>query len=167
LRLEAEPIRDATLAVAGLLDPRMYGPGVLEPAMERRSVYFFIKRSQLIPAMMLFDWPEHLVSIGQRSTTTTASQALLFLNSALGRAAALGFAARLPAADGDAHTAVLTAYRMAFSRPPTATEAQLATAFLRRQTALYDRAGRPDPHRRALIDFCQSLMGSSEFIYIP
>ena len=39
----------------------MYGPGTLDPKMPRRSVYFFIKRSQLIPMMMLFDWPEHLV----------------------------------------------------------------------------------------------------------
>ena len=65
-RLEAEPIRDAMLAAAGRLDRRMYGPGSLDVEMPRRSVYFFIKRSRLIPMMMLFDWPEHLVSIGQR-----------------------------------------------------------------------------------------------------
>ena len=65
-RLEAEPIRDAMLQAAGVIDLRMYGPGTLDPNMRRRSVYFFIKRSQLIPMMMLFDWPEHLVSIGQR-----------------------------------------------------------------------------------------------------
>ena len=64
-RLEAEPIRDTMLAIAGLLDQRMYGPGTLDPGMSRRSVYFFIKRSQLVPMMMLYDWPEHLVSIGQ------------------------------------------------------------------------------------------------------
>jgi mono/diheme cytochrome c family protein len=167
LRLEAEPIRDALLAVSGLLDPRMYGPGSLDPAMPRRSLYFFIKRSQLIPALMLFDWPEHLVSIGQRSETTTASQALLFLNSPLGRAAAEGFAGRLPAEERQGSDAVARAYQIAFGRPPTAAEAQLAARFLGRQTALYERAGRPDPRGRALVDFCQSLMGSSEFIYIP
>ena len=66
-RLEAEPIRDAMLAVVGPARPAMFGPGSLDPTMLRRSVYFFIKRSQLIPMMMLFDWPEHLVSIGQRA----------------------------------------------------------------------------------------------------
>ena len=66
-RLEAEPIRDAMLAAAGRLDTRMFGPGTLDPAMSRRSVYFRIKRSQLVPILMLFDWPEHLVSIGQRA----------------------------------------------------------------------------------------------------
>ena len=94
-RLEAEPIRDAMLAVAGRLDRRMYGPGSLDPAMPRRSVYFFIKRSRLIPMMMLFDWPEHLVSIGQRSTTTTAPQALSFLNSDLARRCGEGLADRV------------------------------------------------------------------------
>ena len=98
-RLEAEPIRDAMLATAGRLDSRMYGPGSLDPEMPRRSVYFFIKRSQLIPMMMLFDWPEHLVSIGQRSTTTTAPQALAMLNSALARHCAAGFAARVAGGD--------------------------------------------------------------------
>jgi hypothetical protein len=64
-RLEAEVIRDSLLSVAGLLDPTPFGPGTLDQNMTRRSIYFFIKRSQLIPIMMLFDWPEHLVSIGQ------------------------------------------------------------------------------------------------------
>ena len=32
-RLEAEPIRDAMLVAAGLLDTRMYGPGTLDPTM--------------------------------------------------------------------------------------------------------------------------------------
>jgi hypothetical protein len=167
LRLEAEPIRDAMLAVSGLLDGWMYGPGSLDPMMQRRSVYFFIKRSQLIPTLMLFDWPEHLVSIGQRSETTTASQALLFLNSPLGHASAEGFAGRLPAEESQGSDAIGQAYRIAFGRPPTPAEAQLAAQFLGRQTALYERAGQSHPHRRALVDFCQSLMGSSEFIYIP
>ena len=57
---------------AGLIRS-MFGAGTLDPNMRRRSVYFFIKRSQLIPSMMLFDWPEHLVGIGQRATTTTRS----------------------------------------------------------------------------------------------
>ena len=60
--------------------------------------YLFIKRSRLIPMMMLFDWPEHLVSIGQRSTTTTAPQALAMLNSGLARHCAEGLAQRVAAA---------------------------------------------------------------------
>ncbi len=165
-RLEAEPIRDAMLAVAGRLDRRMYGSGVLDLEMPRRSVYFFIKRSRLIPMMMLFDWPEHLVSIGQRSTTTTAPQALAMLNSGLARHCAEGFAGRI-ADGGDPASAVTRAYRIAFGREPTVTESRLAAAFLAAQRAAYARDGRPDPDRRALVDFCQALVGMNEFIYIP
>jgi len=63
-RLEAEAIRDALLEVGGLLDREMYGPGTLDENMSRRSIYFFIKRSKLIPMMMVFDAPEPLVSQG-------------------------------------------------------------------------------------------------------
>jgi len=165
-RLEAEPIRDALLAVAGRLDERMYGPGTLDPALPRRSVYFFIKRSRLIPLMMLFDWPEHLVSIGQRSTTTTAPQALAMLNSDLARRCAEGLAGRLGAAQ-DAGGAVAIAYRIALGRSPTGAESRLAAGFLDAQRSAYARQGRPEPGRLALVDFCQALLCMNEFIYVP
>jgi mono/diheme cytochrome c family protein len=163
-RLEAEPIRDAMLAVSGLLDPTMFGPGSLDPEMRRRSVYFFIKRSKLVPEMMLFDWPEHLVSIGRRSETTTAPQALLFMNSPLGRRCAEGFAARLdPASPAEA---VPRAYRIAFGRDPGGDEARLSSEFLARQAEGYEHDGKSEPVRLALVDLCQALMSMSEFIYI-
>jgi mono/diheme cytochrome c family protein len=164
-RLEAEPIRDAMLSAAGLLDGSMYGTGTLDPNMRRRSAYFFIKRSQLIPLMMLFDWPEHLVSIGQRSTTTTAPQALMFMNSPLGRRCAEGLASRV--AGKAANDAVHDAYRIAFGRSPTDDESRLASEFLDRQSAGYRRDNTPDPDRRARVDLCQALMSMSEFIYVP
>ena len=165
-RLEAEPIRDAMLAVAGRLDRRMYGPGTLDEAMRRRSVYFFIKRSQLIPMMMLFDWPEHLVSIGQRGTTTTAPQALVFLNSALARDCAEGLAGRVASGGRSADRG---APGLPDRLRPRAdrTEARLAAGVPRRQRSAYRDDGRPDPDRSALVDFCQALMGMNEFIYIP
>jgi mono/diheme cytochrome c family protein len=164
-RLEAEPIRDAMLAVAGRLDGAMYGPGTLDPEMRRRSVYFFIKRSQLIPAMMLFDWPEPLVSIGRRSTTTTAPQALMFMNSPLGRRCAEGFAGRLAGESPGA--AVRRAYLLAYGREPTGGEARISAEFLAEQSSRYAKAGRADADRAALVDFCQGVMSASEFIYVP
>ena len=116
--------------------------------------------------MMLFDWPEHLVSIGQRSTTTTAPQALAILNSGLARRCGEGFAARV-AAGGDPASSVALAYRIAFGRDPTEAEARLAAAFLAAQRSAYAREGRPDPDRSALVDFCQAMIGMNEFIYIP
>ena len=163
-RLEAEPIRDALLAASGRLDSTMFGPGALDPNMGRRSVYFFIKRSRLIPTMMLFDWPEQLVSIGRRGTTTTAPQALMFMNSYLGRSCAEGLAERLV---GLGSGAAADGYRIAFGRSPTPDESRLAAEFLAGQSAVYRRDGKPNPDRLALVDFCQALMSMSEFIYIP
>src|SRR5262249_30637030 len=164
-RLDAEPIRDALLSVAGLLDSRMYGSGTLDPGMQRRAVYFFIKRSQLIPTLMLFDWPEHLVSIGQRATTTTAPQALLFMNSPLVRRCAQGFAGRVSGRQPG--EVVPLGYRIAFAREPTGAEVRLAAEFLDRQRAAYSKAGKPDADQLALVDFCQALLSMSDFIYIP
>src|SRR5262249_38315134 len=74
--LEAEVLRDALLAVSDTLEPKMYGPGTLDEGSKRRSIYFTVKRSKLIPMMQVFDAPEALVSLGERPTTTIAPQAL-------------------------------------------------------------------------------------------
>src|SRR5205085_4976401 len=79
-RLEAEAIRDSLLAVGGALDERMYGPGTLDEGSRRRSVYFTVKRSKLIPMLVIFDAPEALSGIGERPTTTIAPQALYLMN---------------------------------------------------------------------------------------
>jgi hypothetical protein len=163
-RLEAEPIRDAMLAVGGMLDRTMYGPGTLDPNMRRRSVYFFIKRSRLIPSMMLFDWPEHLVSIGRRSGTTIAPQALMFLNGEQTRAHAEAFARRL--AGKPTAEAIDYAWRAALGRPPGARELGPATAFVTAQAAAYKAAGRDAPERRALTDLARTLFSMNEFVYV-
>ncbi|MBI1311980.1 DUF1553 domain-containing protein [bacterium] len=163
-RLEAEAIRDAMLAVSGQLDETMFGPGTLDQNMKRRSVYFFIKRSQLIPMMMLFDWPEHLVSIGNRASTTIAPQALMFLNSPQGRQYAAAFAASLPG--GNVSQAVTEAYRRALDRVPTGRELELATAFVKQQSGIYSSAGVTGSELHALTDLCQTIFGMNEFVYV-
>ena len=163
-RLEAEPIRDAMLALSGKLDRTMYGPGSLDAKMNRRSVYFFIKRSKLIPQMMLFDWPEHLVSIGDRSSTTIAPQALLFLNGPQTRRHAEGFADRLTGLAAEEF--VDQAYRLAYARSPTREESELATAFLRLQAARHEEAGATSPKQTARADLCQAMFAANEFVYV-
>jgi hypothetical protein len=163
-RLEAEAIRDAMLSVSGLLDPTQFGPGSLDQNMNRRSVYFFIKRSQLIPMMMLFDWPEHLVSIGQRSTTTIAPQALMFLNGPQSRRYAEGLASRVVTLD-DA-TAIAEAYSLSLGREPTEEEQTLSQAFLKQQSEVHRSASVPNPEQTARVDFCQILFGMNEFVYV-
>ena len=163
-RLEAEPIRDAMLAVSGLLDPTMYGPGTLDENSRRRSVYFMVKRAQLIPMMMVLDWPEPLNSIGSRPVTTIAPQALLFLNSPQARQYAEAFAQRVKAPS--VAESVDRAYRIAVGRKPTGTEADLAVAFVANQEKSYREVGVGDPATPALADFCQALMSTNEFVYV-
>ena len=163
-RLEAEAIRDALLATSGQLDKTMYGPGSLDSAMRRRSIYFFIKRSQLIPMMMLFDWPEHLVSIGQRPLTTIAPQALMFMNNPQGREYAAALAKQVT---GDSlEKSVDQAYWSALSRGPQATELKLAIEFLKQQTAIRKAANESEAELSALTDLCQTIMSMNEFLYV-
>jgi hypothetical protein len=159
-RLEAEVIRDALLAVSGQLDRRMFGPGTLDLQQKRRSVYFFVKRSRLVPMMVLFDAPDGTVGIEQRTNTTIAPQALLLLNNPVVRAAADALARRLEK-ETDAPAAVRLGYTLALGRPPKAAELADSKAFLAEQR----RAYRGDGHL-ALLDFCQVLLGLNEFIYI-
>ena len=163
-RLEGEAIRDAMLTVAGTLDRTMYGPGTLDTSMQRRSVYFMIKRSQLIPEMMLFDWPEHLVSIGQRATTTVAPQALLFLNGPQTRRHAESMAKRVRSDDRE--NSIAGAYRLAFGREPGARELDIAQRFLTRQSAIHSKNGSERPADVALADFCQAMFSMNEFVYV-
>src|SRR5205085_2758815 len=70
MRLEGEIIRDALLTASRSLDPRMFGPGTLDESSKRRSIYFTIKRSQIVPILQVFDEPDALQGIGERPTTT-------------------------------------------------------------------------------------------------
>ena len=163
-RLEAEAIRDSMLFVSGRLDLTPFGPGTLDQNMTRRSVYFFIKRSQLIPMMMLFDWPEHLVSIGQRPVTTIAPQALMFMNSTQGRDYAMAFAKRLP--QGTPEKAIPDAWRLAFGRNPSEAELLASSRFLSRQKEIHASTGGADALSQAYVDLCQTILSMNEFVYV-
>jgi mono/diheme cytochrome c family protein len=166
-RLEAEIIRDNLLAVSGTLDTKQFGPGTLDTNMKRRSIYFFVKRSQLNPTMVLFDGPDALQGAEQRNTTTIAPQALLLMNNPFVRSCAESLAKRIappeskPLADTVTH-----AYLVALGRKPTARELDVSVAFLKEQTAAYQKDGKNNATQLALADFCQALMESNEFIYI-
>jgi mono/diheme cytochrome c family protein len=165
-RLEAEAVRDSLLAVSGTLDTRMFGPGTLDPTMKRRSIYFFVKRSQLVPMMTLFDAPDALQGIEQRTTTTIAPQALLLMNNALVRRCADDLALRVGRGEKTPAEAVQAAYVLALGRPPAEEELNDAVAFLKEQEESYRKAGKGEPRHRALTDFCQVLLGLNEFVYI-
>lgn len=161
-RLEAEIIRDNLLAVGGRLDSAMFGPGTLDENMRRRSIYFTVQRSKLIPFLQVFDWPDSLTSAGARPTTVVAPQALLFLNNPQVRACAAGFAERLlPAAKMDLGAAVDRAYRLAFARPPSPREREEGMVFLNAR-----RATIGGNLQRALNNYALVLLSLNEFIYV-
>jgi hypothetical protein len=139
------------LSASGQLDERMFGPGTLDPNMKRRSIYFFIKRSQLVPMMTLFDAPDTLQDLALRSNTTVAPQALLMMNSPIVRGYAEGLAKRAAAASGDVEVQLAAAYRTALGREPSQQDLADAKLFLASAT---------------LIDFCQILLSSNEFVYV-
>jgi hypothetical protein len=142
----------------------MFGPGTLDENSRRRSIYFMIKRSKLIPTMQLFDAPEPLVSQGARPATVIAPQALMFMNSDAARQAAANLAKRL--GDSAPTTAALVerGYQLTVGRAPTEKERASSVKFIERQTASY--AAAKDARARAVADFCQVLFGLNEFVYI-
>jgi mono/diheme cytochrome c family protein len=166
-RLEAEVIRDAILAVSGTLDERMHGPGTLDPAQKRRSIYFFVKRSKLVPTMVLFDAPDALQGIDRRPATTVAPQALLLLNNPTVRGCAESFARRISPRDDTALADTVRAgYRSALGRQPADGELADSVQFLQEQIESYQADKKGSARQLALADFCQVLLGLNEFIYV-
>ncbi len=142
-RLEAEAVRDATLAVSGRLDTRMGGPGfrcfVLEkpehsphyqyakhdpddPSTHRRSIYRFIVRSQPDPFMNTLDCADSSQLVATRNETLSPIQALTLLNDRFMVRAASWFATRLEREAPDIERRIDRAYRLALGRAPTADE---------------------------------------------
>lgn len=150
-RLEAENLRDAMLAVSGQLETTMYGPGTLDESMRRRGIYFFLKRSKLVPFLVAFDGPNALQSIGARQTTTVAPQALILLNNPQARTWAAAFARRIEVPYAPAES-LRRAYRLALSRDPRPAELSDGLSYL-------NRGG-------SLTDFCQVLFSLNEFSYV-
>jgi mono/diheme cytochrome c family protein len=167
-RLEAEALRDSMLALGDALDTQMYGPGTLKETNNRRSIYFTVKRSQLIPMMQAFDWPDALQGMGERPTTTIAPQALLLMNDPQVRRWAAGLASRAANAGGNDQAAVVRAvYCLVLGRDPEREELNDALAFLSRQELTFQHAGNhPKENRETLVDFCQALLSLNEFAYV-
>ncbi len=169
-RLEAEPLRDAILAVCGNLDDRMGGPGFdlfepntnyvkvynskreFGPADWRRMVYQSKPRMQLDDTFGQFDCPDAGQITPKRTSSITALQALNLLNSRFIVQQSSLFAARLRREAGpDASNQVRRAYSLAFLRLPTDDEQKVATQFV-------------DDH--GLIAFSRALLNANEFLFV-
>jgi len=167
-RLEAEVIRDAMLASSGQMNSQMFGPGTLDEGHIRRSIYFRVKRSRLIPMMTLFDVPDPLQSIGRRAETTVAPQLLALMNDKHVRQLASAFARSLVRgrALSDASSVIVeSAYRRALGREPTAIELQQSLAFLQHQQAEYsqpaERVNSPPAARSVIVQLDATRLQAS------
>ena len=177
-RLEAEPIRDSLLMVAGRLDSRLYGapaPMARQPdgsvlAMadgeRRRSIYLQILRLNPLDSLQSFDQPVMEINCTQRRFSTVSTQALLMLNSDTIGNAALAFADRL--LSESPNDIVRRAMELAFSRRTQDQEVVELESFLTSQQHRYALSGQtPDAARRmAIADLCQMLFAANEFVYV-
>ena len=169
-RLEAEPLRDAILAVSGKLDLRMGGPGFdlfdantnyvkvyatktkFEPGDFRRMIYQNKPRSELDTLFGAFDCPDAGQIQPRRTSSTTPLQALNLLNSAFLLDQSAAFAERLQREAGPACAAqIQRAYALAFARAAAPEEAAAATKLIA---------------AHGLPAFCRALFNASEFITI-
>jgi mono/diheme cytochrome c family protein len=133
-RLDAEQIRDAILSATGELDRTMGGPSV-DAVKPRRTIYTKVVRNIREPLLDVFDSPEGFTSTAQRNVTTTATQALLLLNSQSFMQRARALADRLMKENRSAsdEERITAAYRLAYGRAPTAAERGAAVRFLSEQ----------------------------------
>jgi len=146
-RLDAEALRDAMLAVSGVLDPARGGAGYRDvsvayvdgttyytplpptPAFFRRTVYRFSPRGDRPPLLDAFDCPDPSVTAPRRNVTTTPLQALALLNDELVFVLADAFATRLRKEAGvDVAAQVVRGWQLALGREPDADERRLAGA---------------------------------------
>ncbi len=177
-RLDAEEIRDSMLSIAGRLNPKEGGPGVITPIepslvkalykpsqwvvatdpaeFDRRSVYLLAKRNLRLPFMEVFDSPDLQVSCPRRQSSTHAPQALEMLNGASSNEAAKAFAQRLLKEGGHRpRKQVELAYKLAMGRVPKPQEMKLALQFLK-----------VNPEAAALDQFALAMFNLNGFLYV-
>lgn len=169
-RLEAEPIRDSILAVSGVLNPHMYGPGFsgFEVELEnvrhyfpkkqygpkdwRRMIYMTKVRLEKESVFGIFDCPDAATSVPKRGRSTTPLQALNLFNSPFMLQQSELFSDRLKReCDDDASQQIVRAFRLCFSREPDANELIHSAEFLSEQ---------------GLRAFCRAMLNSNEFVFL-
>jgi hypothetical protein len=173
-RLSAEELRDSMLSVAGAMNSKAGGPGVMIPVdptltkllykpwqwkvaedpreHDRRSVYLLAKRNLRLPMMESFDAPDLSLSCARRESSTHAPQALELLNGDFANRMAEAFAARLQREAGkQPGKQVELAWKLATGHAPTAQEKAASLHFLREQP---------------LREFALSVLNLNRFLYV-
>ncbi|MDA1230617.1 MAG: DUF1553 domain-containing protein, partial [Planctomycetota bacterium] len=144
-RLSAETVRDESLAVSGLLSPKLGGPPVMPPQPDglwrstyngqkwinaegedrfRRALYTYLKRTTPYPSMTTFDGGSGEVCQIRRIRTNTPLQALVTLNDPVYLEAAGALAKRMADFDGSIAAKIEHGMRLALIRPLRDRESQ-------------------------------------------
>ncbi len=188
-RLDVEAIRDSILATSGKLNPEMYGPAVylpipasvieahtdkdaawrtsLEPAIYRRTIYAYVKRTLLVPMLEVLDLCDTTNSTEKRSITSIAPQALTLYNGDFVNSQASFFADRLTAEVGDdPGKQIERAYRLALCRSPTTTEQKELLRFLEEESRSQSPESNHNARRLARIQMCRVILNLNEFVYV-
>ena len=173
-RLEAEPLRDSLLELAGLLDKKLGGyvwtfenyklvfnhtsEDATTYESNRRALYLPVIRNHVYDLFELFDFPDPGTVNGNRADSTIAPQALYLMNSPLVLRATEAIAKQLLAEKNltNAQRAERL-YTKIYNRAPSAKETQRAVAFI--NNFAQDRVA----SWQAL---CQALVSSNEFLYL-
>lgn len=173
-RLEAEPIRDALLAVSGRLDFSLGGKTVplknrefvfnhtskdaTKYEMTRRSLYIPIIRNNLYEMLEQFDHPDPTMPTGNRNATVIAPQSLILMNAPLVRTSAETLAGRISEGGGTLQEQVDEMYRRVYGRMPRGDERERAVRFVECQEEIEAGNGMPM--------LAHSLMAANEFSYL-
>ena len=181
-RLDAEAIRDAMLAVSGELDKTApvgsplqkaegptqqlgrFGGGLGDLAGNaKRSVYIPIVRDLTPEVLDLFDFPDASLVSGSRDGTSVPSQALYMMNNATVMKMAEKGAEKLIAKYLSPTERIEAAFKLAFGRGASKTEAKAAEQFLAKMQKSGTRVGGEKASWSALL---QALCGTAEFRYL-
>jgi hypothetical protein len=182
-RLDAEALRDGTLAVAGSLNvyPSAGSPVALAPSgregmiqlvqsLDRpqytRSIYLPIVRDFLPEWLSLFDFPDASLVAGERDSTNVPSQSLFLMNHPQVLSAADAFAIKVAEYQGSPQEKMNYAFMTAYGRGPKATEVAAATNFFRMFSSKSGIKDTTANKQATLSAFCQALLASAEFRYL-
>lgn len=185
-RLDAESLRDATLAVSQQLDltrpegsiVSKVGDGFVGRTIQEaqlntpsinRSVYLPIVRGLVPEGLSVFDFSDPSLISGKREVTTVPSQALYLMNSDFAIKSAEAMASYL-LEDQKLRGPKLAAaaFYLCFSRPPTEEEGLATKEYIERflEVAAAENISVEKSRILALTTFCQSLISSAEFRYL-